>query len=72
MTEIEKAKELLKSKGYYVNNFWNTDDVTMNYDCTEEEAMEVLSRVFNNEWINEQIFDSITIIAESLNLKRKE
>jgi hypothetical protein len=72
MTEINKAKEFLKSKGYFTYTLWNTDDVTMNYDCTEEEAMEVLSRVFNNEWINEQIFDSITIIAESLNLKRKE
>jgi hypothetical protein len=72
MTEIDKAKEFLKSKGYFTYTLWNTDDVTMNYDCTEEEAMEVLSKVFNNEWINEQIFDSITIIAESLNLKRKE
>ena len=72
MTEIDKAKEFLKSKGYFTYTLWSTDDVAMNYDCTEEEAMEVLSRVFNNEWINEQIFDSITIIAESLNLKPKE
>jgi hypothetical protein len=72
MTTIEKAKELLKSKGYYVNNLWNTDDVTMDYDCTEEEAMEVLNRVFYDGCINKQIFDSITIIAESLNLKSKE
>jgi len=72
MTEIDKAKEFLKSKGYFTYTLWSTDDVTMNYDCTEEEAMEVLSRVFNNEWINEQIFESIKIIAESLNLKPKE
>ena len=72
MTEIDKAKEFLKSKGYFTYTLWSTDDVTMNYDCTEEQAMRVLEKVFNNEWINEQIFDSITIIAESLNLKRKE
>jgi hypothetical protein len=72
MTEIDKAKELLKSKGYYVNNLWNTDDVTMNYDCTEEEAMKVLERVFNNEYVIQQIFESIDIITNSLNLKPKE
>ena len=72
MTEIDKAKEFLKSKGYFTDTLWNTDDVTMNYDCTEEQAMRVLSKVFNTEWVNEQIFDSIDIIANSLNLKLKE
>jgi hypothetical protein len=72
MTEIDKAKEFLKSKGYFTYTLWNTDDVTMNYDCTEEEAMRVLEKVFNNEWINEQIFESIKIIADSMNLKHKE
>ena len=72
MNEIEKAKEFLKSKGYFTDTLWNTDDVTMNYDCTEEQAMKVLERVFNNEYVNEQIFESIKIIAESLNLKHIE
>lgn len=72
MNEIEKAKEFLKSKGYFTDTLWNTDDVTMNYDCTEEQAMRVLERVFNNEYVNEQIFDSISIIANSMNLKHKE
>jgi hypothetical protein len=72
MNEIEKAKEFLKLKGYFTNILWNTDDVTMNYDCTEEQAMRVLERVFNNEYVNEQIFESIKIIADSMNLKPKE
>jgi hypothetical protein len=72
MNEIEKAKQFLKSKGYFTHALWNTDDVTMNYDCTEEQAMRVLERVFNNEYVNEQIFESIKIIADSMNLKHKE
>jgi hypothetical protein len=72
MTEIDKAKELLKSKGYYVGNLWNTDDVTMNFDCTEEEAHKVLDKLFSNEYVNQQIQDSIKIIADSMNLKHKE
>jgi hypothetical protein len=66
------AEKLLKAQGYYVGNLWHISDVQMNFDCTDAEAMEVLDRTFNNEWINEQISDSITIIAESLNLKHKE
>jgi len=66
------AKKLLEAEGYYVGNLWHISDVQMNFDCTDAEAMEVLDKTFNNEWINEQINDSITIIAESLNLKHKE
>ncbi len=72
MNEIEKAKEFLKSKGYFTDTLWNTDDVTMNYDCTEQEAMKVLDKTFNNEYVNESISDSIKIIANSMNLKHKE
>jgi hypothetical protein len=66
------AKKIFEAEGYYVGNLWHISDVQMNFDCTDAEAMEVLDRVFNDDWINEQISDSITIIAESLNLKRKE
>ncbi len=65
------AKKLLEAEGYYTGNLWHISDVQRNFDCTDAEAIEVLDRVFNNEWINEQISDSITIIAESLNLKHK-
>jgi hypothetical protein len=68
-------KKLIEAEGYYVGNLWHISDVQMYFDCTDAEAMEVLDRVFrvfNNEWINEQISDSITTIAESLNLKHKE
>ncbi len=32
----------------------------------------VLEKVFSNEYVNQQIFESIDIIANSLNLKPKE
>ena len=72
MTEIEKAKELLIAEGYFAEIPWHIEDVQQNYDCTDEEAMEVLRKVFHNEYVNEQIFDSISIIADSMNLKHKE
>ena len=67
-----EAKKLLEAEGYYVGNLWHISDVQMNFDCTEQEAMKVLDKTFNNEYVNEQIFDSIKIIADSMNLKHIE
>lgn len=63
---------MLEAEGYYVGNLWHISDVQMNFDCTEQEAMKVLDKTFNNEYVNESISDSIKIIADSMNLKHKE
>jgi hypothetical protein len=70
--EIAQAKELLKSAGYFVDNLWKTCDVTMNYDCTEEEAQEVLEGALTNEAIFEQIWMDIRCEADNMNLKRRD
>ena len=70
--DIENAKQVLKSAGYFVDNLWQTIDVTINYDCTEEEAQKVLEGVFRNEATFEQIWMAISYEAESMNLKRKK
>jgi hypothetical protein len=70
--DIENAKELLKREGYYVDNLWQTCDVTLNYDCTEEEAQDVLNKSLTNDATYEQIWMSIGYVAESMNLKRRD
>jgi len=70
--EIAQAKELLKSEGYFVDNLWQTCDVTINYDCTEEQAQKILDGVFRNEATFEQIWMAISYEAESMNLKRRD
>lgn len=70
--EIAQAKELLRSEGYFVDNLWQTCDVTMNYDCTEEEAQEVLEGALTNEATYQQIWEAISYEAESINLKRRD
>jgi hypothetical protein len=40
--KIEKAKQVLKDAGYQTDNLWHIVDVQNNYNCTEEQAMEVL------------------------------
>jgi hypothetical protein len=70
--DIENAKELLKREGYFVDNLWQTCDVTINYDCTEEQAQKILNGVFHNEATFEQIWMAISYEAESMNLKRRD
>lgn len=70
--DIENAKQVLKSAGYYVDNLWQTCDVTINYDCTEEEAQKVLDKVFRSESTFEDIWMAISYQAESINLKRRD
>ena len=66
------ARELLRSKGYYVENLWSDDDVMQNYICTKEQAQQVLSIALKNEATMEQIWWSIDDAAESLEIKSNQ
>jgi hypothetical protein len=66
--DIENAKQVLRRNGYYVDNLWQTCDVTMNYDCTEEQAQEVLDGAMNNDATYQQIWEGIRCYAENLKL----
>jgi hypothetical protein len=70
--DIEGAKQLLRDNGYFVDNLWCVQDVQENYDCTEEEAQEVLSESLTNDGTYEQIWTSIGYYAESIKLKKKQ
>lgn len=71
-TEVEKAKAVLKQHGYFVDNLWSTQDVTDRYECTEEQAQEVLNKALTNEYITEQVFLTIDYTCEYLNIELKE
>jgi len=70
--KTEEAKKVLENEGYFVDNLWQTCDVTMNYDCTEEEAQKVLNEALTNEATYQQIWEAISYSAESFNLKRRD
>jgi hypothetical protein len=70
-SEIEKAKKLLKDSGYFVDNLWRIEDVMVHYDCTKEQAQEVLNNSLQNEATLEQIWFAIHFEAGFRNLKRK-
>lgn len=69
---IEDAKNELELRGYYVENLWHVNDVKNRFDCTDEEAQEVLDDVLQNDWIMEQINVSIAEVGDANELKRYE
>lgn len=66
------ARELLRSKGYYVDNLWSVDDVTTNYVCTQEQAQRVLEIALKNEATMEQVWWAIDDAADSLEIKSNQ
>jgi hypothetical protein len=70
--DIEDAKQTLMGAGYFVDNLWCVEDVMLNYDCTKEEAQEVLSNALQNDATMQQIWEAISYKAESMNLKRRD
>jgi hypothetical protein len=67
--EIENAKQLLRSEGYFVDVLWSTDEVTMNYNCTEEQAHSVLFEAMTDDRTEQQVSDMIHHVARVMNLK---
>lgn len=49
----------LKSRGKFVDNLWTTEDVFAFFNCTEDEAQEVLYEALTNEATMEQIWFAI-------------
>lgn len=49
-----------------------TEDVLMNYKCSQEKAQEVLYGALTNDATYQQVWEAITYEAESMNLTRRE
>ena len=69
---IQDAKLFLEEQGYYTETLWSIDDVKQTYECSTEDALIVLEKVFNSEWVNEQIFGVIDDVSNEMELVRKE
>ncbi len=68
---VEQAKEVLRKKGYFVDNLWNVSDVKQRYVCDEDTAQDILYKSLTNDATMEQIWLSIDIFSEDLNLTKK-
>lgn len=69
---IEKAKQFLKDKGYYMDTLWHIDDVKTKYKCDDYEAEDVLDSALNNDATMEQIWFAIEFHADDQGLKERK
>jgi len=67
----DDAREFLAEQGFFTGNLWHIDDVTSSYECSDKDAYKVLEMALTNEYLMEQIADTIYLVAEDLNLERK-
>ncbi len=56
---------------YQTDNLWTVGDME-NYECTDEQALEVLEQALTNDATMEQIWYAIDFHAEEMGLKRKD
>ena len=69
LKDVLEARALLRKRGYFVENLWSVDDVTENYDCTPEQAQQVLEMALTNEATMEQIWSAIDDACDTLEIK---
>lgn len=55
----QEAKDFLRRKGYFVDNLWHVTDVQNKFNCTDEEAQNILYWSLGNDHVIEQINESI-------------
>ena len=65
-------KNELKKRGYFVDNLWTTEDVQSKFNCTEDEAQEVLYEALTNEATMEQIWFAIDFHGNENELTEKD
>lgn len=63
---VEKAKEVLRREGYFVDNLWHIDDIQYRYNCDDDaQAHELLNNALTNEATMEQIWFAIDMAAQN-------
>jgi hypothetical protein len=68
--EIQQAMKVLDKHGYLVDNMWNIVDITMHFECTDEQARYILEKALSSEYLNDQVWETISMTnAKTLNLK---
>ena len=70
ITDKEReAKKFLEKKGWQTYELWHIDDVKELYECSDDEAMELLIDTIYS--VREDIADAMSILAKDYNLKKK-
>ena len=69
--KIEEAKAYLKSQGYYTDILWCNDDAKSKFECTDEEANNLIGQALSNDATMEQIWFAMDFHGENNGLTKK-
>lgn len=59
----EQAIQFLDDQGFYVQNLFHISDVQDRFDCTNEEAQDILHTVLTSDGIVESVFEGIDMLG---------
>lgn len=65
------SKTLLKANGFFTENLWNVTDIVYDYECSDDEAQDVLFDVLCSDSVTDHIFDMIGIVTKAKGFKKK-
>jgi hypothetical protein len=71
LKNVNRAKNVLRDAGFFVDNLWHINDVFNVRECDDDQAMEALENAFACEFLNEAIHDAISSAADFLDLPLK-
>jgi hypothetical protein len=67
----DEARKFLAEQGFFTGNLWHIEDVTSFWECSDKDAYKVLEMALTNEYTMSQIYESIYLVAQDLNLEKK-
>ena len=70
LNDVDKARAMLKAKGYFTDNLWCISDVITNYDCSNDDAQRVLLNAMTSEATIDHIYFAIDDACSNLKIKK--
>lgn len=68
---LKTPRSILKSEGYCIHSLWHITDVKSKFECTNDQAMEVLNKALNSDFIKKHVEFYIIAMAEVVGLEKK-
>lgn len=69
---VAEAKQVLEDAGYCVNTLWNVQDIMDGYECTEEQARQLLDDAYNNDQTHNNFGEVVMILADMSGIEKKQ
>ena len=70
--KVAYAKASLKNEGYYTDTLWSNDDAKLKFECTDEQANELVGQALNNDATMEQIWFALGFHGEDNGYIKKD